>query len=111
MWSSIKLRLITPSEENSMDDKLTKTIEEVALKTIQQYSKTSAFTDRKLTDMPTDALSVVSRRYVTLNGEVADRPNASVATVGQHYFATDTNIPMTYTGTNWVNGVGSVIAS
>ncbi len=75
------------------------------------YLKSSAFTDRKLTDNPTDALQVVNRRYANLNGAVTSRPASSVATIGQRFFATDTNIPMTFNGTNWVNGVGSVVAS
>lgn len=93
------------------DNDLKKQIQETSLATIREYMKSSAFTDRKLTDTPTDALSVVNRKYVNLNGVVASRPTSSVATVGQNYFATDTNIPMTYNGTNWVNGVGSVVAA
>lgn len=70
-----------------------------------------SFTARKTTDTPTDRLMYVNKAYVNLNGTVANRPNSSVATVGQSYFATDTNIPMTYKGSNqWVNGVGSVVA-
>ena len=92
------------------NDKLKKMIQEETLKVVQNYLKTSAFTDRKLTDTPTDSLSVVNRKYVTLNGVVADRPKSSVATIGQPYLATDTNIPMTYTAGGWRNGVGSVVA-
>lgn len=68
------------------------------------------FTARKITDMPTDSLQAVPRKYVTLNGTVANRPTSSVATIGQPYFATDTGIPMTYSATGWMNGVGSVVA-
>jgi hypothetical protein len=74
------------------------------------YLKQQTFTNRKVTDTPTDALEVVNRRFVTLNGAVANRPNSSVATVGQGYFATDTNIPMTFSATGWRNGVGSIVA-
>lgn len=74
------------------------------------YMKNAAFTDRKLTDTPTDALSLVNRRYVTNNGLVADRPKSSVATVGQTFLATDTFIPMTYSVGGWRNGVGSIVA-
>ena len=77
---------------------------------IREYMRSSAFTDRKLTDNPTDTLSVVNRRYVNLNGAVADRPVSSIASVGQSYYATDTNIPMTYSVGGWRNGVGSIIA-
>ena len=92
------------------DEKLIKMIKDEALKIVQNYNKTSAFTDRKLTDTPTDALSVVNRKYTNLNGTVATRPISSVATVGQKYFATDTNIQMTYNTTGWYNGVGSIVA-
>lgn len=78
---------------------------------VTSYNKGEAFTDRKLTDTPTDALSVVNRKYVTMNGTVANRPTSAAAVVGQPYFATDTGIPMTYSGSGWVNGVGSVVAS
>ena len=92
------------------DAKINQKIREEALKVVQQYLKSSAFTDRKLTDTPTDALQVVPRKYVTNNGTVASRPASSVATVGQPYFATDTKIPMTYDTTGWVNGIGSIVA-
>lgn len=75
-----------------------------------QYLQQQAFTQRKLTDTPTDALQVVPRKFVTNNGTVANRPVSSVATVGQPYLATDTGIPMTYTSAGWVNGVGSIVA-
>lgn len=78
---------------------------------VANYLKTSAFTARKLADTPTDALAVVNRKYVNMNGTVANRPNSSVATIGQTYFATDTNIPMTWSGSNWRNGVGSIVAT
>ena len=77
---------------------------------VADYMKSTAFTDRKLTDTPTDALSVVNRRFVTLNGAIGSRPSSSVATIGQSYLATDTLIPMVYTASGWVNGVGSVVA-
>lgn len=92
------------------DEKMKKMIAEEALKVVRTYMQTSAFTDRKLTDTPTDNLSVVNKRYVTLNGLVANRPSASVASVGQSYFATDTNIPMIFSSTGWRNGVGSIVA-
>ena len=87
-----------------------KKLEETILRTVKEFLKSSAFTDRKLTDTPTDNLSVVNRRYVNLNGTLANRPTASVATVAQRYFATDTNIPMTYSTTGWRDGVGSIVA-
>ena len=87
-----------------------KEIENIIIREIRQYNSGGAFVGRKVTDTPTDSLSLVSRRYVTLNGDVADRPKSSVATVGQHYLATDTNIPMIYTVGGWRNGSGSIVA-
>jgi len=84
--------------------------EERTREIIREYMKSGAFTDRKLTDTPTDNLSVVNRKYVNLNGVVTSRPVSSVAVVGQTYFATDTKLPMTYDTTGWVDGVGSIVA-
>lgn len=84
-------------------------LEDLIERKIREQIGGGLFTLRKTTDTPPDSLSVVNRQYVNLNGTVAARP--SVALTGQRYFATDTKIPMTYTGTNWVNGVGSVVAS
>jgi len=91
-------------------DKLQKQIDERIKKLVPEILKGSAFTNRKLTDTPTDNLSVVNRKYVTNNGTVANRPVSSVATVGQPYFATDIFIPMTYSAEGWRDGVGSIVA-
>jgi hypothetical protein len=91
---------------NKMDE-----FQEKVIKIVNEYQKGRSFTEEKLTDTPTEALSLVNRRYVNLNGTVANRPNSSVAIIGQRYFATDiaSGTPITWSGTNWVNGVGSVI--
>ena len=86
-------------------------IEGIVLEKIKENDTSSSFRDRRTVDTPTDSYSIVNRRYVTLNGDVADRPRSSVATIGQPFFANDTAIPMVFTGTNWVNGVGSVVAA
>lgn len=69
------------------------------------------FTDRKLTDTPTDALQVVNRRYVTLNGSSANRPTSSV--IGQQYFdttlASGRGKTVTWNGTGFVDGAGSYV--
>ena len=93
-----------------MNEDLKQYIKDTIKKEIPTYMKNAAFTDRKITDTPTDSLSVVNRRFVTLNGLVANRPKSSVATVGQTYLATDTAIPMTYSAGGWRNGVGSIVA-
>jgi len=92
-----------------MDDELTKKIKDIVRKEVPEILKGSAFTDRKLTDTPTDDLSVVPRKYVTMNGSVAGRPINSVTS--QFYFNTDTNTPM-WRGTTgrFYNGVGSIVA-
>ena len=83
-------------------------IKRIVQDTVKQEMK---FTSRKLTDTPVDRLQVVNRNYSNLNGVVADRPNSSVATVGQKYFATDTKNLMIWDGTNWYNGTASIVAS
>lgn len=92
------------------DTQFKKTIGEEAVKAVKQYLQASAFTDRKLTDTPTDANQVVPRKYVTANGSVAGRPTSSVATVGQFFLATDTGMPMWFTSAGWRNGSGSIVA-
>lgn len=89
-----------------MNDQLKKDVLEI----IGEYNKSNAFVARKLTDTPNDALSLVNRRYVTLNGPIANRPASSVATVGQRYFDITNNIPIWYTTSGWCNSVGSVVA-
>ena len=93
-----------------MNEDMKQFIKDTIKQEIPVYMKNAAFTDRKLTDTPTDSLSVVNRKYLTNNGIVANRPKSSVATVGQPYFATDTNIPMTYSTGGWRNGSGSIVA-
>ena len=93
-----------------MNEEMKQYIKDTIKKEIPIYMKNAAFTDRKLTDTPTDSLSVVNRKYVTNNGLVADRPKSSVATVGQTYYSTDTGIPMIYSNQGWKNGVGSIVA-
>ena len=93
-----------------MDKEIQKQIDERIRKLVPEILKGSAFTDRKVTDTPTDKNSVVPRGYVTANGSIAGRPTSSVAVVGQFYLGTDNNIPAWYTTAGWRNGVGSIIA-
>ncbi len=80
-------------------------LEDTIMKVVQKYLKTSGFTDRKLTDMPTDALQVVPRKFVTLNGITADRPTNAVK--GQFYFDATLGYPVWYSGTQWVDAQGN----
>lgn len=67
-----------------------------------------SFTSRKLTDTPTDDLSVVNRKYVNLNGTTAQRPVGSV--IGQHYFDTTINKPIWRKANGaWVDATSSVV--
>ncbi len=92
-----------------MDEKLKKQIDDRIKKVVPEILQGTGFTARKLTDTPTDALSVVPRNYVTMNGSVAGRPINSVT--GQFYFNTDTNTPMWRGSTGrFYNGVGSIVA-
>lgn len=59
---------------------------------VADYLKSSAFTQRKLTDTPIDANQVVPRKYVTMNGTTANRPTASV--IGQMYYDTTLHKPV-----------------
>lgn len=93
-----------------MDEETKKQIEEIALRVIKDYNKGSAFKDRKLTDTPTDAFSIVNRQFVTLSSNIGARPVSSVAIVGQPFFDTTSNIPMTYSVGGWRDGVGSIVA-
>lgn len=85
-------------------------IKNLILETIDQYNKNNAFSGRKLTDTPTDAFSVVNRRFVTLSSNLTARPVSSVAVVGQRFFDTTNNVPIWYTVAGWRNSVGSVVA-
>lgn len=88
-------------------------LKEQVLEIISEYMKSGAFTDRKLTDVPTDALSVVNRKYVTRNGTFATRPPNAIK--GQFFFATDlaTNgLPSWYNSNNkWVSATGSILGA
>jgi len=75
---------------------------------IRNYMKTAAFTDRKLTDTPTDALSVVNRKFVTLSGISTARPIGSVT--GQRFFDTTINKPIyRKSDGSWVDSTSSVV--
>ncbi len=85
----------------------TPNLNEQVIKIVKDYLKSSAFTDRKLTDTPSDSLQVVNRRYVTLNGPSASRPTGSV--LGQYYFDTSLGKPVWWRGDAFVDGNGNVV--
>lgn len=86
-------------------------VKEQVLRIVQSYLKNSAFTSRKITDTPTDALQVVNRQYVTNNGLTANRPTSSV--VGQPYLdmslASGRGKPVWWNGTGWIDSTGTYV--
>ena len=93
-----------------MDENLKQEIKKLILEVIRNYNRGLAFTDRRPTDTPADSYAPVNRRFVTLSSNVGARPVSSVAVVGQPFFDTTSNIPMTYSVGGWRNGVGSIVA-
>jgi hypothetical protein len=89
-------------EENNNERKIDERIKKV----VPEILRSSAFSDRKITDTPTDDLAVVSRKYVTLNGPSSTRPTSSI--VGQFYYDTTIGRPIWWDGTSFKNAVGSV---
>lgn len=77
---------------------------------IKEYLKNQGFSDRKVTDTPTDDYMVTPRRYVNLFGTTANRPNASVAHLAQQYFDTTIGRPIYFNPNSsvWTDGAGSV---
>src|SRR3990167_4385991 len=49
------------------DEEINRKIDDRIAKVVPGYLKTSAFTDRKLTDTPTDDLQVVNKKYCDAN--------------------------------------------
>lgn len=78
---------------------------------VKDYMQSPAFSDRKVTDTPTDALGVVNRKYVTLNGPSAARPTSSV--VGQSYLdmtlAAGNGKPVWWNGTGFIDATGTYV--
>ena len=80
-------------------------LEETIREEVKSYMRGSGFTDRKVTDTPTDDLSTVNRKYVNLNGVTATRPSTSI--LGQQYFDTTIGKPVWWDGTEFVDATGS----
>lgn len=91
-------------EESNIDQ-----IKKIVHQVLDEAAKVGTFTDRKITDTPTDALATVNRKYVTLNGTT--RPTSSV--VGQFFL--DTSLaagvgkPIWWNGTGWIDATGSYV--
>ena len=87
------------------NEQIIKLIDERIKKVVPQILQSSAFTERKLTDTPTDSLQVVNRKYVNLNGTTAQRPTSSV--LGQQFFDTTIGLPVFWDGSTWVDATGT----
>lgn len=81
--------------------------EQNVIKIIKQYLAGSAFTDRQVTDTPTEALSIVNRKFVTQNGTTANRPTSSIT--GLQYYDTTLNKPVYWSGTTWRDAAGTIV--
>ena len=93
---------------NNLDEEMKKQIDLRIKKLVPEILRGSAFTDRKITDTPTDDLQVVPRKYVNMYGSIAGRPQVSV--VGQQYFSTTDGYPIFRNSNNaWVSATGSVV--
>ena len=93
---------------NQQENDLNKLIDARIKKVIPVYLKQAAFTDRKITDTPTDDLQVVPRKYVNMYGSVAGRPTGSI--IGQQYFDTTNGYPVFKNqNSRWVSATGSVV--
>ena len=73
---------------------------------IRGYMADDGFSDRKVTDVPTDSYAVTNRRYVNLNGISSARPLGSV--VGQFYLDTTVGKPVWWDGTKFIDATGTV---
>ncbi len=86
-------------------------IKKLINETIKKELQSNLFTARKLTDTPTDALQVVPRKYVTMNGTSSARPTASV--VGQFYLdmtlAAGAGKPIWWNGTGFIDATGTYV--
>lgn len=78
------------------------------VKIIREYNRSSGFTDRKLTDTPTDALAVVNRNFVTANGTT--RPPNPVQ--GQPFFDTSLGAhgkPIWFGPSGWTDAASNLV--
>ena len=91
-------------------EELNRLVDERAKKVVQNFMQSSGFTNRKITDTPTDDLQVVNRRYVNLYGTTALRPNSSIASAAQQYCDTTIGRPIFFNPNSsvWTDGAGSV---
>jgi hypothetical protein len=63
-----ELGIMMMVENKYMNEEMRQFIKDTIKKEIPVYTRGATFTDRKITDTPTDSLSVVNRKFVTNNG-------------------------------------------
>lgn len=92
------------------DEQLNKAIDARVKLLMPNYLESAAFSQRKLTDTPTDDLQVTPRRYVNMYGTTSQRPIGSVASRGQRFFDTTIGRPVYFNPNSsvWTDGAGSV---
>ena len=85
------------------EEQVVETIKEI----IRSYMGDTGFSDRKITDVPTDTYGIVNRRYANLNGATSGRPLGSV--VGQFYLDSTVGKPIWWDGTKFIDATGTVV--
>lgn len=90
-------------DKQKKEDEMKKLIQDE----VRNQLSSNLFSARKLTDIPTDDLMVVNRKYTNLNGTTANRPTSSI--IGQHYYDTTINKPIFADGNNWRDATSSVV--
>lgn len=81
--------------------------EQTVIRIVKQYLGGQAFIDRQVTDTPTEAFSIVNRKFVTQNGSTSQRPTSSIT--GLQYYDTDLQKPVYWSGTTWKDSQGTVV--
>lgn len=93
--------------ENNLTEDQKREVRTIVDANVRQYLGSGAFTGRKIADTPTDSLSVVNRKFVTLNGTTSNRPTSSI--LGQSYFDTTLGKPVWWNGSAFVDATGTVV--
>lgn len=91
------------------EEQIKKLIDARVKEILPEYLKTQAFSERKITDMPTDRLQVTPMGYVNMYSSVASLPASSV--IAQQVFVTDLGYPVfKHQNGRWVTATASIVA-
>jgi hypothetical protein len=77
------------------------------IETVKEYLANAGFQHRIVGDTPTDNNQLVPRKYVTMNGNTANRPQSSV--IGQSYLDTQIGKVVWWNGTTFQDSQGNVV--